>query len=190
LRRPGFDILERLDLSAGARIYEIIVVGIIITSFFVIINARSRLTALAAMGVLGYGIAVIFLFYGAPDVAMTQFLIETLTVVLFVLILHRLPSYVTVKKFEGMGYIIVAGLFGLVMAFLLLVITGYPLDSELRTLYSEGAWPLGKGRNVVNVILVDFRQLDTLGEIVVLAIAAIGIYSMIKVRSGEGGAST
>ena len=189
LRQPGFDMLERLDLATGVRIYELIVIGIIIVSFFVIINARSRLTALAAMGVLGYGIAVMFLFYGAPDVAMTQFLIETLTVVLFVLILHRLPSYITIKKFEGMGYIIVAGLFGLVMAILLLIITGYPLDSELRTLYSEGAWPLGKGRNVVNVILVDFRQLDTLGEIAVLAIAAIGIYSMIKVRSGEGGAS-
>jgi multicomponent Na+:H+ antiporter subunit A len=189
VRRPDFNFMERLALSSGVRIYEVVIVGLIIVAFFVIVNARSRLTTLVAMGVLGYGLAIIFLFYGAPDVAMTQFLIETLTVVLFVLILHRLPSFILKKKFEGMGYIMLSVVFGAVMAYLLLMVTSFPLDSELRTLYAEGAWPLGKGRNVVNVILVDFRQLDTLGEIVVLAIAAIGIYSMIRVKSAEGGAS-
>jgi multicomponent Na+:H+ antiporter subunit A len=189
VRRPDFNFMERLALSSGVRIYEVVIVGLIIVAFFVIVNARSRLTTLVAMGVLGYGLAIIFLFYGAPDVAMTQFLIETLTVVLFVLILHRLPSFILKKKFEGMGYIMLSVVFGAVMTYLLLMVTSFPLDSELRTLYAEGAWPLGKGRNVVNVILVDFRQLDTLGEIVVLAIAAIGIYSMIRVKSAEGGAS-
>jgi multicomponent Na+:H+ antiporter subunit A len=186
----GFDFFDRLAIATSLRIYEVVMIGLIIAAFFIIVRARSRLTALAAMGVLGYGIAIIFIFYGAPDVAMTQFLIETLTVVLFVLILHRLPSYIEKKRFEGAGYILVSAAFGLVMTYLLLMITGFPLDSELRTFYAEGAWPLGKGRNVVNVILVDFRQLDTLGEIVVLAIAGIGIYSMIKVKSAEEGGTT
>jgi len=186
-RNPGFDLAGRLAIASGVRLYEAVIVVLIIIAFIVIINARSRLTALVAMGVLGYGIAVIFLFYGAPDVAMTQFLIETLTVVLFVLILHRLPSFIHRKRNEGYGYMLVAAVFGIVMAYLLLLVTGFPLDSELRTIYAEGAYPLGKGRNVVNVILVDFRQLDTLGEIVVLAIAAIGIFSMIKVKYAEGG---
>lgn len=182
-----FDLMKRLSLYTELRIYEVVITGLIIVAFFVIINSKSRLTTLVAMGVLGYGIAVIFLFYGAPDVAMTQFLIETLTVVLFVLILHRLPSISSGKRNAGTGYIVVSVAFGLVMTYLLLMITGLPLDSELRSLYAENSYPLGKGRNVVNVILVDFRQLDTLGEIVVLAIAGIGIFSMIKVKYSEGG---
>ncbi|MFO7923102.1 MAG: putative monovalent cation/H+ antiporter subunit A [Bacteroidales bacterium] len=186
-RNLEFDLAGRLALFTELRIYEVVMTGLIIIAFFIIINARSRLTTLVAMGVLGYGIAVIFLFYGAPDVAMTQFLIETLTVVLFVLILHRLPSFIHTNRFEGMGYIVVSVVFGLVMASLLLIVTGVPLESELRNIYAEGSYPLGKGRNVVNVILVDFRQLDTLGEIVVLSIAAIGIFSMIKVKYAEGG---
>ena len=181
-RSLQFDFIARLALFTEFRIYEVVMVGLIIVAFFVIINAQSRLTTLVAMGVLGYGIAVIFLFYGAPDVAMTQFLIETLTVVLFVLILHRLPSFIHTNRYEGMGYVVVSVVFGLVMAYLLLIVTGFPLESELRNIYAEGSYPLGKGRNVVNVILVDFRQLDTLGEIVVLAVAAIGIFSMIKVK--------
>lgn len=189
IRNPGFDFFGRLTHFSSIRIYEGIIAGLIIVAFFVIINARSRLTTLLAMGVLGYGIAVIFLFYGAPDVAMTQFLIETLTVVIFVLILHRLPSYIKTKKYQGTGYIIISVVFGLVMTYLLLMVTGYPLESELRDIYAESSYPLGKGRNVVNVILVDFRQLDTMGEIVVLAIAAVGIFSMIKVKSNEGGTS-
>jgi multicomponent Na+:H+ antiporter subunit A len=182
-----FDLMQRLSMFTELRIYEVVITGLIIIAFFVIINSKSRLTTLVAMGVLGYGIAVIFLFYGAPDVAMTQFLIETLTVVLFVLILHRLPSIAGGKRYAGAGYIVVSVAFGLVMTYLLLLITGFPLDSELRNIYADNSYPLGKGRNVVNVILVDFRQLDTLGEIVVLAIAGIGIFSMIKVKYSEGG---
>lgn len=186
-RNLEFDLIGRLALYTEFRIYEVVMAGLIIIAFIVIINARSRLTTIVAMGVLGYGIAIVFLFYGAPDVAMTQFLIETLTVVLFVLILHRLPSFIHSTRFEGIWYVIISSAFGLVMAYLLLMVTGFPLESELRGIYAESSYPLGKGRNVVNVILVDFRQLDTLGEIVVLAIAAIGIFSMIKVKYNEGG---
>ena len=187
LRNPGFDLPGRLALIAPVTVYEVIIIGLIIAAFFVIITTTSRLTTLVAMGVLGYGIAIVFLFYGAPDVSMTQFIIETLTVVLFVLILHRLPTFTATKRIEGIGYIVVSAVFGLVMAYLLLMVTGFPLESELRNIYAESSYPLGKGRNVVNVILVDFRQLDTLGEIVVLAIAAIGIFSMINVKYNEGG---
>jgi multicomponent Na+:H+ antiporter subunit A len=182
-----FDLFARISSISDLRVYEVVMVVLIIIAFYIIITSKSRLTTLVAMGVMGYGIAIMFLFYGAPDVAMTQFLIETLTVVLFVLILHRLPSFVKRRKFEGMSYIIVSIAFGLVMAYLLLMVTEFPLESDLRTVYSQDAYPLGKGRNVVNVILVDFRQLDTMGEIVVLAVAAIGIFAMFKVKNDEGG---
>lgn len=183
----NFDLWARLSLIQGLRLYEVVMVGLILVAFYIIITSKSRLTTLVSMGVLGYGIAIIFLFYGAPDVAMTQFLIETLTVVLFVLILHRLPSFIEKKRFEGKLSIAVSVIFGLVMAYLLLMVTEFPLESDLRTFYAQEAYPLGKGRNVVNVILVDFRQLDTMGEIAVLAIAAIGIFAMFKVKLDEGG---
>jgi multicomponent Na+:H+ antiporter subunit A len=181
-----FSLWDRIISISDLRIYEVVMVLLIIIAFYIIITSKSRLTTLVAMGVMGYGIAIMFLFYGAPDVAMTQFLIETLTVVLFVLVLHRLPSFVKRRKFEGMSYVFVSIAFGLVMAYLLLMVTEFPLESDLRTFYSQESYPLGKGRNVVNVILVDFRQLDTMGEIVVLAIAAIGIFAMFKVKHKEG----
>lgn len=183
----NFNVFERLMQISDLRIYEVVMVALIVISFFVIISSKRRLTSLLAMGVMGYAIAIIFLFYGAPDVSMTQFLIETLTVVLFVLILHRLPSFVQKTKFEGFGYVAVSVVFGLVMTYILLMVTEYPLESELRSIFAQQAYPFGKGRNVVNVILVDFRQLDTMGEIVVLGIAAIGIFAMFKVKYDEGG---
>jgi multicomponent Na+:H+ antiporter subunit A len=186
-KKLNFDLLGRLSMITDLRVYEVVMVGLIIIAFYVIITSKSRLTTLVSMGVVGYSIAILFLFYGAPDVAMTQFLIETLTVVLFVLILHRLPSFLHRSKSEGWGYAIISIVFGLVMTYLLLMVTEFPLDSDLRSYYANESYPLGKGRNVVNVILVDFRQLDTMGEIVVLAIAAIGIFAMFKVKSDEGG---
>ncbi len=183
----NFCLWDRISHIGNLRVYEVIMVILIIIAFFVIVTSKSRLTTLVALGVMGYGIAIIFLFYGAPDVAMTQFLIETLTVVLFVLILHRLPSFIHKRRFEGIGYVMVSAAFGLVMAYLLLLFTDSSFVSELRNFYAQESLPLGKGRNVVNVILVDFRQLDTLGEISVLAIAAIGIFAMFKVKYDEGG---
>lgn len=186
-RSFNFDLIGRLSQISDLRTYEVVMVVLIVISFFVIITSKRRLTSLLAMGFMGYAVAIIFLFYGAPDVAMTQFLIETLTVVLFVLILHRLPSFIQKTKFEGAGYIVVSIVFGLIMTYILLMVTEFPLESELRSIYAQQSYPLGKGRNVVNVILVDFRQLDTMGEIVVLAIAALGIFAMFKVKFDEGG---
>lgn len=178
-----FNFGERFASMSEFRYYDLTIVAMVIVSLVIVIVAKGRLTALIALGVVGYAIAIIFIFYGAPDLAMTQFLIETLTVVLFVLILHRLPGLIHYQKFEGWKYVLVSVVFGLVMTSVVLMVTGDPLDSELRKLYSELSYPEGKGRNVVNVILVDFRQLDTLGEIAVLAIAALGIFSLLKIKS-------
>ena len=179
------DLAGRFSSFSDFQYYDLAVIAIILLSMGVILRARGRLTALIALGVAGYGIAVIFVFYGAPDLAMTQFLIETLTVVLFVLILHKLPAFVNFQKFEGWRYALVSGVFGLVMAVIILHVTADPLVSELKGAYSELSYPEGKGRNIVNVILVDFRQLDTLGEITVLAIAALGIFSLIKLKPAK-----
>jgi multicomponent Na+:H+ antiporter subunit A len=131
---------------------------------------------------VGYGTALMFLFFGAPDVAMTQFLIETLTVVLFILILNKLPKFVEMKLSVRLRLLVPAILFGLTMSFVLLCIHQIEFDPILKTFFAENSYVVAKGRNIVNVILVDFRGLDTLGEITVLLIAALGVYSLLKVK--------
>ncbi|MDN3708912.1 DUF4040 domain-containing protein [Myroides ceti] len=142
---------------------------------------------MAALGVVGYSICLIFVFYGAPDLAMTQFAIDTLTVVLFVLVLFRLPSFL---KFSNRKIqirdAIIATIFGILISLITLQALVYPSDKEVSKFYADSAYTLAKGKNVVNVILVDFRGFDTLIETIVLSIAAIGVYSILKYKTKDG----
>lgn len=148
----------------------------------------SRLAAVAALGVVGYGVALIYIIFGAPDLAMTQFCIETLSIILFVLVLHKLPHFTLLSTTRSrLRDLTVALGIGSVMTMLVWRAVSQPLVPSLSTWFMEQSLPAGHGRNVVNVILVDFRALDTLGEITVLAVAALGVYGMLKPRSGKGG---
>lgn len=164
-------------------VYEAVVVGLMLLAVFNTILTHSRMIAVASMGVVGYCICLLFVFYSAPDLAMTQFTIDTLTVVLFVLVLFRLPSFL---KFTQTGIKIRDGLvalsFGTLLSIIALEVLNESVNKETSRFYAEHAYTLAKGKNVVNVILVDFRGVDTLIEITVLTIAAIGVYSMLKLK--------
>lgn len=163
--------------------HQWVVTALILIATVVAAQARSRLAAVAALGVVGYGVALIFILFGAPDLAMTQFAIETLTVILFVLVLYRLPRFAILTSTPArLRDILVASIAGGVMTALILIVTSTPTSSRLTPYFAENSLPLANGRNIVNVILVDFRALDTLGEITVLAVAAIGIYALMKLR--------
>ncbi len=170
------------DLS-GFRIYELTVFIIIVISIFYTLKTTSRLTAIASLGIIGYCICLIFVFYGAPDLAMTQFAIDTLTVVLFVLVLFKLPSFL---PFRNKKIIIRDAVISLCFGGLIMLITlqslVYPASKEISRFYAENAYVLAKGKNVVNVILVDFRGFDTLIESIVLSIAALGVFGILKYR--------
>jgi multicomponent Na+:H+ antiporter subunit A len=168
--------------TVGIKWHEILVVFMMAFAIVYTVTAQSRLTAIVSMGLVGYGTALVFLFFGAPDVAMTQFLIETLTVVLFILILNKLPKFVSIPSAMKYRLLIPSLLFGFVMAFLLLWLHQMDFNPALKEFFAENSYAAAKGKNIVNVILVDFRGLDTLGEITVLAIAAIGVYSLLKVK--------
>ena len=147
----------------------------------------SRLAAVASLGVVGYGVALIYIIFGAPDLAMTQFCIETLSIILFVLVLHKLPHFTLLSSTASrLRDMVVALGIGSVMTMLVLRAISQPLVPHLSTWFLEQSLPAGHGRNVVNVILVDFRALDTLGEITVLAVAALGVYAMLKPGSDNG----
>jgi multicomponent Na+:H+ antiporter subunit A len=168
---------------SDAKFYEIVVAVLILFAAVVVTRAQSRLAAVAALGVVGYGVALIFIFFSAPDLAMTQFTIETLTVVLFVLVIYKLPRFVIYSRISHrLRDALVALAAGGMMTVLILIVTAAPSPSRLTSYFAENSLLLAKGRNVVNVILVDFRGLDTFGEITVLAIAAIGVYALLKLR--------
>jgi len=174
------------DLSAF-RPYEFTVFVITIIAIYIITSTTSRLTSIAALGVVGYSICLIFVFYGAPDLAMTQFAIDTLTVVLFVLVLFKLPPFLkfTNKKIQFRDGII-SVCFGILISLITLQALVSPADKSVSKFYADNAYVLAKGKNVVNVILVDFRGFDTMIETIVLSIAAVGVYSILKYKTQDG----
>ncbi len=147
------------------------------------VRSRSLLGSVTALGAVGYSVAMIYLTYGAPDLAMTQFLIETLTVILFVLVFYRLPQFKDVgSRSARLGSAAVAILGGSLITALVLMAAGVQLHHPISGYFADVAVSGAHGRNLVNIILVDFRGLDTLGESTVLGIAAIGVYAVIKLK--------
>ena len=167
----------------GIRFYEIGIAVLILLATLMAVRTRSRLGAVAALGVIGFSIALIYVFYGAPDLAMTQLLVETLTVLLFVLILYRLPRYTKLSKTTNRvrdAFIALAA--GGMMTTLVLLAVNVKYYPSISSFFAEKSLTQAHGRNIVNVILVDFRAMDTLGEITVLTVAALGVYALLKLK--------
>lgn len=178
---------SNLSLPSGY-LHEWLVAGIILAGALAVTITDSRLGAVAALGTVGYGVSLVYIIYGAPDLAMTQFCIETLSIVLFVLVLYRLPLFALLStpavRLRDAG---MAAAIGGLMSLLMLYVISQPLVSHVSEFFLANSLTAAHGRNVVNVILVDFRALDTLGEITVLAVAALGVFGLLKQnRSGEG----
>ena len=169
------------------RFYDVIFIFIIIISAILVTRAESRLATITLLGAIGYSIAILFLLYSGPDLAMVQFAIETLTVILFVLVIYQLPKYTksNYPLHSNILNIIVSVAGGILMAGLMLLTSSVPSNSTLAPYFMENSLEVAKGRNVVNVILVDFRAFDTLGEITVLMIAAIGVFALLGLKKGS-----
>jgi multicomponent Na+:H+ antiporter subunit A len=181
-----YDLFHPAHDFAGVDPYEWLLALLLAVAVVATVAAANRLMAIAILGVVGYCVALFFAIYGGTDMAMTQFLVETLTLVVFVYVLWKLPNYITLTsgghRFRDIT-IAVSG--GVVMTAIILLVTDYPLGGELKRFYAENSYTLAKGRNVVNVILVDFRALDTLGEITVLSIAGLGVMALAKLKLGK-----
>ncbi|WP_236651177.1 hydrogen gas-evolving membrane-bound hydrogenase subunit E [Aquabacterium fontiphilum] len=150
---------------------------------------RNRLVLLLTSGLVGYGSAVFFLFSGAPDLAFTQFTVETVFVVVVAGVLLRLKrighaASLNEPRWRPGAALLAAG-FGLALTALLMLALGHPFDPALTQYFSEHSVPDAHGRNVVNVILVDFRALDTMGEVAVVALsflAALPLLGLLRDR--------
>ena len=148
-----------------------------------VLLTRSRITAIAGLGTSGIAISLVFLIYGAPDVAITQLLVETLVVVLVAVALLKLPRLPAPRFRPGAAVISVA--VGASISLILLSVLGQPLDLSLTSYFEAASYPDAHGRNIVNVILVDFRAIDTFGEIAVVAIAALSALALLRGTKGR-----
>lgn len=158
-------------------------VGVIILSALYSALSESRISTIIAMGVTGYGISLIYLYYSAIDLAITQIIVETLTVVIFVMVLQKLPKFTNLSnRLTRLRDAVIALSFGGVMTVLALKAIHIEFNHPISDFFIDNSYIKAYGKNVVNVILVDFRAFDTLGEIVVLTIAALGVSMLIKTK--------
>ena len=162
--------------------HEWALAGLVVAGALAAAASRSRMLAVAALGAVGFSVALIFLGLGAPDLAMTQMLVETLIVVIILLVLRHLPVIRAERAEGGLSRAASAALAagaGALVTGLALAVAAVPFDPSVSTYFAQESVPGGFGRNVVNVILVDFRALDTLGEVTVLAVAALGAHVLV-----------
>jgi multicomponent Na+:H+ antiporter subunit A len=159
-----------------------LVVGMVIAALTVLFS-KSRMTSLVAIGALGYLISMFFVIFRAPDLALTQLIVETVTTALFLLCFYHLPEFsknIGRLRFKALNLIVSIGV-GLIVTILALAANGNKLFEPISS-YFEDSYELAGARNIVNAILVDFRGFDTMLEISVLCIAGLGVYTLIKLR--------
>ena len=187
--------LRDLDLAmlwaGGAELpvrpYLLIVLALMVAGAGVAAFSRSLLAAIIGVGMVGYAIALVFLKNGAPDLAFTQFSVETLFLVILMALLLRLPIGGRLYRAPGKrpGDLVLAGVVGGTITLATIAVSAVPFDPRLSSYFGETAYTEAFGRNVVNVILVDFRALDTLGEIAVVGFAAIAVWALLRGKRGE-----
>jgi multicomponent Na+:H+ antiporter subunit A len=175
-------ILPTVSRWTPIALHEVVVAGLIVGAALSAAVARSNMAAALSLGTVGYGVALIYALFGAPDLAMTQFAVETLTVVIFVLVFYQLRGFGDLSsRLVKMRDAIVAIAVGSIVTVLTLFIGASGTTSRLSAYFAEMAPTLAHGRNVVNVILVDFRGFDTLGETTVLVTVAVGVRALLLI---------
>ncbi|MBC7086600.1 MAG: DUF4040 domain-containing protein [Methanomethylovorans sp.] len=166
--------------------YEVLVLFFMIVAAVGAAVLPKYLQAVISLSALGYLVGLLFIYLSAPDLALTQVLVETLTTIIFVLAIVKIPQ--TFKEHISPSQFMKDALISVAIAsvvFILLLSATQGIVSPFESLsyyFIENALPLAGGHNIVNVIIVDFRGYDTLGEIAVMCLAALGVYNLIHSR--------
>ncbi|MEM6461288.1 MAG: putative monovalent cation/H+ antiporter subunit A [Pseudomonadota bacterium] len=165
-------------------LYEMVIMAIAVVGLLAVIYAKNRLTAIVSLGIQGFAVALIFMLFGAPDLSFTQFMVETLSVVILALVMTRLRLTPTDHRSVGTRVIDMSISVVCATAFVLLLlnVTQLPFDQTLSDFFTRYSVPIANGGNIVNVILVDFRGTDTWGEIAVVLVAGLAILSLMRIR--------
>jgi len=177
---PTMPPIETISFYEGG-IFAMALIGLA-----AVVMAKSRLVAIVSLGIQGFAVALIFMLFGAPDLGFTQLMVETLSVVILALVMTRL--HLDQRDFRSPMEIIRDGglalTVGVGVTFVMFSVLQTTLDTRLSDFFTLTSVPLAHGSNIVNVILVDYRGLDTLGEIAVVLAAGIAIIALIRIRSG------
>jgi len=165
------------------RYYEAALAGLIVLSALAAVRANDRFVAILALSIGGYSVALLYLLFGAPDLAMTQFSVETLTLILLVIVLIHLPNIDGYEPITSrVRDAVVAVGVGAIVTTVAFAALSFPLDRSVSEFMMQNSYTEAQGSNIVNVILVDFRGLDTMGEIIVLTMAALGVFVLMRMR--------
>ncbi len=196
----GFD-LSYLQLrpstpvSVGAAVVWALLVAATLAT---VVFYRQRLVAVVVMGLVGLGVALCFVYFSAPDLALTQILIEVASIILLLLGLQYLPDHTPAadpadssqfKAWLRLADALLAVVAGVVVAAISYLIMRRSFEQSIAPYYLENTIPLGGGANAVNVIIVDFRGFDTMGEITVLGIAGLLVAALVNQLQGSPTAS-
>lgn len=173
--------------DAAISLYETLLAITMAIAAIAILFAQSRLTAILLNGVLGFSISIFFVFFRAPDLALTQLVIEAVTTILFLVTFNFLPDWkpenLSTRKKVQNAIIAIGG--GLTVVVVALAVNSYNQFESISSFY-ENSYELAGGRNIVNAILGDFRAFDTMLEGLVLFIAGIGVFALIRMRQKKG----
>ena len=184
-----FDDVSLRHMLPVAPWFGWVLAALITASAFSTVIMAPYFASLVMLSVVGFCATLFFLLYSAPDVAMTQLLVDVMTIVIVVLALCRLPRLPRLQSISKKGIlhnVIIAALSGLMITLLMLACINIPFDRFINEFYVAKSLSLAHGRNVVNVILVDFRAFDTLGEVVVVAMAGLGVYGLLRYHLKTG----
>ncbi|HEB60836.1 MAG TPA: DUF4040 domain-containing protein [Phycisphaeraceae bacterium] len=195
VKRP--DLLQVSEIAFPiAQIWPGLLMAIVICVTALLLPiVQQRVVRILILGTTGFSVTGMYFLYQAPDLALTQVMFEIISVILFLLVLRMLPEYKPKPKNYGLvtGRVLVSAAIGLAVGYLTYAAATTNL-SGIRTLGDffitnsyhgtpETHMHGGGGNNIVNVILVDFRGFDTIGEITVLGIAALGVWSLLMKRT-------
>ncbi|MGA0064948.1 MAG: hydrogen gas-evolving membrane-bound hydrogenase subunit E [Ilumatobacteraceae bacterium] len=168
--------------GGGDGLLRVLVVALTIVMAVALLVVPYRFTAALLLGGVGFGVAVLFVGYGAPDLALTQLLIETLTIIVFLLALRAMPQrFAASSRWAPTSVrLVISGIVGVAVPLFAAAVVAARRAPSVAGEFLALSEPQAGGRNVVNVILVDFRGFDTLGEITVLVVAALGVANLVR----------
>lgn len=182
----GLPKLHQIEVSEFGPLE--VILGIMISVVGIaLVFIRQRLTMVILNGIIGYSVALFFLLMRAPDLALTQLVVETITTILFIVSFSRLPNIARTTantKKETIKIIVSFIMAGAVVTLIFIAQQGDGLESISK--YYTNAYELTGGKNIVNAILGDFRALDTMFEGIVLIIAGLGIYTLLHYKDRRG----
>jgi multicomponent Na+:H+ antiporter subunit A len=174
-----------LELRIDFNLVDVFLGSIMIFAACASLITETKIWVIALLGIVGINVVLFFVIYGAPDLALTQLLVEIFTLAIFVFALNKLPEIKTITPAFLRSRDVAISIFaGILFSFLTYLSFTTNIQDTYSSYFAENSYLLAHGKNIVNVILVDFRGFDTLGEIAVLLMASVGVYILLKKNKG------